>query len=131
MSGKADKLGLNDHSLRGSNEFQTHGFVDNAAIARGERQRVADVFGSGSDIEEQSDFAWIGLLSEVQPEFIVPERLRRVLKKLALRQSGDATMTVVDIAFRNAGAIQQRGYRDVALAKDGNRLPSGEPRRAW
>jgi hypothetical protein len=131
MSGKADKLGLNDHAFRRSNEFQTHGFVDNAAIARVERQRLADVFCSGCDIEQQSGFARISLLSEVQPEYIIPERLGRVLKKLALRQSGDATLTVVNIAFRDANALQQRGYRDVVLAKDGNRLPSGEPRRAW
>jgi hypothetical protein len=49
---KADKLGLNYHTLRGSNEFQTHGFVDNAAIAREERQGLADVFCSGRDIEQ-------------------------------------------------------------------------------
>ena len=97
--GRPTNSGLNDHSLRRSNEFQTHGFVDNAAVARQQRQRVADVVRSRGDIEQQSDFARIGLLGEVQPEDMVPERLPRVLKKLALRQSGDATMTVVDIAF--------------------------------
>jgi hypothetical protein len=30
---------------------------------------------------------------------MIPERLPGVLKKLALRQSGDATLTVVNIAF--------------------------------
>ena len=70
------------------------------------------------------------MLSEVQPEYMVPERFPHVLEKLALRQCGDATLTVVDIVFRNACPIQQRGYREVVLAKDGNRLPSGEPRRA-
>jgi hypothetical protein len=66
----------------------------------------------------------------VQPEHRVPERLRGILKKLALRQSGNTTLRVVNIAFRDASALQQRGYRDFALAKDGNRLPGGEPRRA-
>ena len=89
------------------------------------------MFGSGRDVKQQSRFTWIDLLSEVQPEFIISERLRRVLKELALRQSRDATMTVVDIAFRDAGTRQQRDYRDIALAKNRNRLPSGEPGRAW
>ena len=62
---------------------------------------------------------------------MIPERFSRVLEKLALRQSGDATLTVVNIAFRDAGSLQQRSYRDFVLAKDGDRLPSGEPRRAW
>jgi hypothetical protein len=57
LPGKPGKLGLNDHSFRRSNELQTHDFVGDAAIGREERQRVADVFGSGSDIKEQSRFA--------------------------------------------------------------------------
>ena len=129
--GRSDKPDLNDHLFRGSNEFQSNGFVGNTAIARGERQRIADVFGGGRDVEQQSGFARIGLLGKVQPEHVIPERLRRVLKKLALRQSGDAMATTVNIAFRDAGAIQQRGYRNLAFAKDGDRLPSGEARGAW
>src|ERR1700733_232270 len=89
------------------------------------------MFGSGRDIKQQSRFTWIGLLSEVQPKFIISQRLSRVLKELALRQSRDATFTVVDFAFRDASAYQQGGYRDVAFAKNRNRLPSGEPGRAW
>jgi hypothetical protein len=127
MPGKAEKLGLNDHPFRRSNEFQTLGFVANAAIARSESQRVADVFGSGRDIEQQSRFAWISLPGEVQSEFIISERLRRVLKQLALLQSRDAMLAVVNIAFRDANALQERRYRDVALAKDGDRLPSSNP----
>jgi hypothetical protein len=89
------------------------------------------VFSSGRDIEQQSRFARVCLLSEVQPEFIIFERLCRVLKQLALRQSGDATLTVVNVAFRDTSALQQGGYRDIVFAKDGDRLPSGESRRAW
>ena len=70
---------------------------------------------------------WVCLLSEAQPEFIISKRLCRVLKELALRQSRDATLTVVNVAFRDAGAGQQRGYRDVPFAKNRNRLSSGEP----
>src|SRR6185437_1791600 len=120
-----------DRPLRGWLEFQTHGFIANAAIASGERQRVADVFGGGRDIVQQSRFARIGLLSEVQPEFVVAKRIRRVLKQLALRDGGNAALVVLDIAFRDASALQQRGYRRIVLAKDRDRLASGEPRRAW
>ena len=114
-----------------SNEFQTHGFVDNAAIARTQRQRLADVLRGGSHIERQSSLAGIGLLGEVQPEFAIPERFCRVFEKLALPQRGDAALTAVDIAFRKTGAVQQGGRRDVARAKDGDGLPSGEPGRDW
>jgi hypothetical protein len=120
-----------DDPYRGSNELQALGFVANTAIASGERQRVPDVFGRGRNIEQQSHFAWISLLSEVQSEFTIPERLQRVLKQLALRQSRDATPTVVNIGFRDADALQQRGYRDFAPTKGGDRLTSGEPSRAW
>ncbi len=131
MPGKTNKSDLNDSPFRGSVDLQTLSFVANAAIASGERQRVADMFGSGRDIEQQSRFAGVRLLSEVQPEFIISERLRRVLKQFALRQRGDATLTVIDVVFRKAGPFQQRSRRDVALAKDSNCPPSGEPIRAW
>src|ERR1700722_17398021 len=45
MSGQANELGLSDRTLRRSNESQARGFVGNAAIARRQRQRVADVVG--------------------------------------------------------------------------------------
>ena len=89
------------------------------------------MFSSRRDIEQQSRFAWIGQLSEVQPEFIISERISRELKELALRQGRDATLRIVNLAFRDAGARQQRRYRDVAFAKNRNRLPSSEPGRAW
>jgi hypothetical protein len=85
----------------------------------------------GSRLHVVASAAWIGVLSEVQPELIISERLRRVLKELALRQSRDATLTVVNVAFRDPGARQQTCNRDVAFAKNRNRLPRGEPGRAW
>jgi hypothetical protein len=75
MPRNADELNLNCHPFRGSNELQTHRFVDNAAIAPGKRQRVADVVGDGGDIEQQPRFAWVSLLGEVQPKFAVLQRL--------------------------------------------------------
>jgi hypothetical protein len=131
MPRKANKTGLDDHIFRGSIDLQTHSFIANSAIASGKLQRVADVLGSGRDVKQLSRFSWVCLLSEMQPEFTISECLSRVLKELALRQSRDATLTVVDVAFRDASAHQQRGYRDIAFAKSRNRLPSGEPGRAW
>lgn len=40
-------------------------------------------------------------------------------------------LTVVNIVFRDANALQQKGDRDFVLVKGGNSLPSGKPRRAW
>jgi hypothetical protein len=131
MPGDADKPNLNRQSFRGSNEFRTHRFVGYAAVASSERQRIADVFGGGRDIEQQPRFARIRRLGEMQSKFVVLKRLRGVLKKLALRQSRDATLTIVNVALQNTGAVQQLLYWDVARAKDGDRLTCGEPRRAW
>ena len=130
VSWKANKCGLDDHIFERPVYRQTLSFIANAAITSGERQRVADMFGGGRDIEQQSSFAWVCLLSEVQPEFIISERLRRVLKQFALSQRGDASLTVVDVVFRDAGSREQRACGDVMLPKDGDRLSSGEPSRA-
>jgi hypothetical protein len=130
MPRNAGELDLNCHTFRGSNEFRTHRFVDDAAIARGERQRIADVFGGGGDIEQQPGFAWVCFLGEVQPKFAVPQCLRRVLENLALSDSRDAAPPVVNVALRNASAAQERCDWDVA--RDGRPWPSARrPRRAW
>jgi hypothetical protein len=135
MPRNAGELDLNCHTFRGSNEFRTHRFVDDAAIARGERQRIADVFGGGGDIEQQPGFAWVCFLGEVQPKFAVPQCLRRVLENLALSDSRDAAPPVVNVALRNASAAQERCDWDVARAKEGHGHPRGDPvalgRIAW
>src|ERR1700677_509170 len=131
MPGNADELDLNRHPFPRPNELWTHRLVDDAAIARRERQGIADVFGSGGDIEQQPGFAWVRFLGEVQSKLAVPQRLRRVLKNLALRHSRDATLTVVNVALRYARVAQKRCDGDVVRTKEGDGLPSGEPRRAW
>jgi hypothetical protein len=59
---------------------------------------------------------------------MVSERLSRVLEQLALRHGGVAMLTVVNIALRDTSALQERRYRDVVLAKNGDGLPSSESR---
>src|ERR1700727_3251273 len=103
MPWEANKCGLDGHVFRGSVDIQTHGFIADAAIASGQRKRVLDMFGSGRDIEQQSRFPWVCLLSEVQPEFTISERLCGIFKQLALRQGGNASLTIINVAFRDAG----------------------------
>ena len=53
----------------------------------------------GGDIEQQSRFAHIHLLGQMQPEGAIAYRFSRAFKELRLRVSGDATLTVVEVAL--------------------------------
>ena len=130
MPGKTDKRSLDGHIFSGSVDIEAFRFIANAAITSCQRQGVFDMLGSRRHIEQQTCFTWICLFSEMQSEFAVPERLRYVLEELALRQSGYASLMIINVVFEDACTRQQMPYRYVAFADEGNRLPSGEPCRA-
>ena len=99
MTRKADKVELDDDAVLNWQQFHPHRFIDDPTIAFVKQQRLADSSCSGGDIEEQSGFAQVGLLGEMQPEGTIAERLRRVFKKPYLRDSGDAKLTIVKVAL--------------------------------
>ena len=68
MTRKADKVELDDDTVLDWQQFHAHRFIDDPTIAFIKRQRLADGSGGGGDIEQQSRFAQIGLLGEMQPE---------------------------------------------------------------
>ena len=68
MTRKTDKVDLDDDAVLVSRQFHPHRFIDDPTIAFVKRQRLADSSCSGGDIEQQSRFAQIGLLGEMQPE---------------------------------------------------------------
>jgi hypothetical protein len=68
MTRKTDKVDLNDDAVVVSQRFHPNRFIDDPTVALIKRQRLADGSCGGGDIEEQSGFAEIGLLGEMQPE---------------------------------------------------------------
>jgi hypothetical protein len=44
MSSNADKLDFGNEALSGSRQLEARGFIDDAEVAREERQRFAEVF---------------------------------------------------------------------------------------
>jgi hypothetical protein len=99
MTRKTDKVDLDNDAVLDSQRFHSHRFIDDPTIAFIKRQRLTDGSRGGGDIEQQSRFAQIGLLSEMQPEGAIAQRLRRAFKELCLRVSGDATLTIVKVGF--------------------------------
>jgi hypothetical protein len=65
----------------------------------------------------------------MQPEGAITQRLRGAFKELCLRVSGDATLTIIKVAFRKTDASKQRRDFNVVLSKRGNRLTCGKPGR--
>src|SRR5208282_2470367 len=65
---KTDKVDLDDDAVLDWQQFHPHRFIDDPRIAFIKRQRLADSSCSGGDIEQQSRFAQIGLLGEMQTE---------------------------------------------------------------
>ena len=65
----------------------------------------------------------------MQSKGAIAQRLRGAFEELCLRVSGDATLTIIKVAFRKTDASNQRRDFNVVLSKRGNRLPRGEPGR--
>ena len=59
---------LDDETDLDSERFHSHRFIDDPTIAFIKRQRLTDGSRGGGDIEQQSRFAQIGLLGEMQTE---------------------------------------------------------------
>jgi hypothetical protein len=122
-----DKANLDDDAFRLSQNFQARAFVDNAAVPRKERPRLAEIFRGGHDVEQQPSLARVCLLSEVQPEGAIVHRLRRVFEKFDLTDRGYAMARIVERVFGKTGAMQQwlGGY--VAFVESRYRALGGEP----
>ena len=53
MPWDSNKAYLDENAFRLSRNFQSHAFVDNAAVARKERPRLAEILGGRHDVEQQ------------------------------------------------------------------------------
>src|SRR5689334_8559315 len=106
--------------------------VDDPAVARKERQRLADVIGGGHNIKQQPCLARIGAFSQVKSESAVVHRVRRVFEKLELQQSGDGMLPLaVKVILRDADVSQQRRYCDIVLLENRYCEPRAVPSHGW
>ena len=123
----SNKANLYDHAFRLSRNFQAYAFVDNAAVAREERPRLAEIFRGGNDVKQQRTLARVCLLGEVQPEGGIVQRLGRVFEKFDLTDGGYAMARIVEGVFGKTGAMQQRLGSYIAFVESRNRALGGEP----
>src|SRR5215469_17906097 len=110
----ADKADLGNEAFRRLPQLKAHGFVDDPEVTLKECQRLAEIFRGGCNIVQQPRLARICLLGKVKSQGAVGESICGEFEKLALRQGGNAILSIVNVAFREAGHLQERPYRDVA-----------------
>ena len=109
----ADKADLGNEAFRRLPQLKAHGFVDDPEVTLKERQRLAKIFRGGCDIVQQPCLARICLLGKVKSQDAVGESICDRFEKLALRQGGNAMLSIVNIPFGEASAFQERRDSDV------------------
>ena len=62
MPRNTDKNNLDSKALRRSRQIQAHGFIDDAKVAREERQRFVEVLRAGRNIEKDPGVTGICVL---------------------------------------------------------------------
>ena len=99
MPWDSNKAHLDDDAFWLSRNFQARAFVDNAAVARKELPRLAEISRGGHDVEQQPDLTRVCLLGKVKPEGGIVHCLGRVFEKFDLTHRGYAMPRIVKGVF--------------------------------
>src|SRR5271165_1543898 len=112
-------------------ELDAHRFVDDPAVTREKRQRLANVVRGGRDIEGQARLAWICFFGEVKSESAVVHRLRCIFKTLALRRSRNPSLSTIKVLLGDTGAPEYRRRSNIVLFEDCDCEPSAKACCGW